>query len=46
MMQALSAQVIRHKRVMKDNCVIIHLQWYFHDERWPYLRELYEDVPA
>ena len=23
MMQALSAQVIRHKRVMKENCVII-----------------------
>ena len=45
MMQALSAQVIRHKRVMKDNCVIICssiCNGYFHDERWPYLRELYE----
>ena len=45
MMQALSAQVIRHKRVMKDNCVIIcssTCNGYFHDERWPYLRELYE----
>ena len=45
MMQALSAQVIRHKRVMKDNCVILCssiCNGYFHDERWPYLRELYE----
>lgn len=45
MMQALSAQVIRHKRVMKDDCVIICssiCNGYFHDERWPYLRELYE----
>ena len=45
MMQALSAQVIRHKRVMSDRCVIICLSicnGYFHDERWPYLRELYE----
>ena len=45
MMQALSAQVIRHKRVMKDNCVIICssiCNGYFHDERWPYLRELYD----
>lgn len=43
-MQALSAQVIRHKRVMKDNCVIICsslCNGYFHDELWPYLRELY-----
>ena len=42
MMQALSAQVIRHKRVMKDKCVIICssiCNGYFHDERWPYLRE-------
>ena len=45
MMQALSAQVIRHKRVMKENCVIICssvCNGYFHDERWPYARELYE----
>lgn len=44
MMQALSAQVIRHKRVMSENCVIICssvCNGYFHDERWPYLRELY-----
>ena len=45
MMQALSAQVIRHKRVMSDHCVIICssiCNGYFHDERWPYLRELFE----
>lgn len=45
MTQAISAQVIRHKRVMSDNCVIICssiCNGYFHDERWPYLRELYE----
>ena len=45
MMQALSAQVLRFKRVMSDNCVIIcasTCNGYFHDERWPYLRELYD----
>ena len=45
MMQALSAQVIRHKRVLSDRCVFIVssiCDGYFHDERWPYLRELYE----
>lgn len=45
MMQALSAQVIRHKRVMSDHCVIIcstSCNGYFHDERWPYLREIYD----
>jgi len=45
MMQALSAQVIRHKRVMSDRCVFIVssiCDGYFHDERWPYLREVYE----
>ena len=45
MMQALSAQVIRHKRIMSDNCVIICASicnGYFHDELWPYLREMYD----
>ena len=45
LMQALSAQVIRHKRVMSDRCVIICssiCNGYFHDERWPYAKELYE----
>ncbi len=44
MMQALSAQVLRFKRVMSDRCVIICsslCNGYFHDERWPYLREMY-----
>ena len=45
MMQALSAQVIRHKRILSDRCVFIVssiCDGYFHDERWPYLRKLYE----
>lgn len=45
MMQALSAQVIRHKRVMSDHCVIIcssTCNGFFNDARWPYARELYE----
>jgi hypothetical protein len=45
LMQALSAQVIRFKRIMSENCVIIcasTCNGYFHDELWPYLREMYE----
>ena len=45
MMQALSAQVIRHKRILSDHCVFIVpsiCDGWFHEERWPYLRELYE----
>ncbi|MEG0962127.1 MAG: lactate racemase domain-containing protein [Lachnospiraceae bacterium] len=45
LMQALSAQVIRHKRIMSDNCVIIcasACDGYFHEELWPYLREMYD----
>lgn len=45
LMQAISAQVIRHKRIMSDHCVIIvtsTCSGYFHDELWPYLREMYE----
>jgi hypothetical protein len=45
LMQALSAQVIRHKRVMGDRCVIIcasECNGYFHDELWPYTRELFD----
>lgn len=44
LMQALSAQVIRHRRVMKDNCVIICsslCNGFFNDALWPYLKELY-----
>lgn len=45
MMQALSAQVIRHRRVMADRCVFIVssvCDGYFHEQRWPYLPELYK----
>lgn len=45
MMQALSAQVIRHKRILSDRCVFIVpsiCDGWFHDERWPYMREIYE----
>ena len=45
LMQGLSAQVIRHKRVMSDRCVIICssiCNGFFHDELWPYTRHMYE----
>ena len=45
MMQALSAQIIRHKRILKDNCVVICssiCNGYFHDEVFPAYREVYE----
>lgn len=45
LMQALSAQVIRHKRVLSDKCVFIVASvcdGWFHDERWPYAKALYE----
>lgn len=45
LMQALSAQVVRHKRIMSDRCVIICsslCNGYYHDELWPYTREMYE----
>lgn len=45
MMQAISAQVIRHKRILKDNCVIIcasTCNGYFHDEEFPCYRSIYE----
>lgn len=45
LMQAISAQIVRHKRVLRDNCVVICsslCNGYFHDELWPYLREMYE----
>lgn len=45
LMQALSAQVIRHKRVMSDRCVYICFSacdGFFNDARWPYAREVYE----
>lgn len=45
MLQAISANIIRHKRVLKDNCVVIVssiCNGYFHDEEFPSYRELYE----
>jgi hypothetical protein len=45
MLQAISANIIRHKRVLKDNCVVICASicnGYFHDEEFPSYRELYE----
>ena len=45
MMQALSAQVLRFKRVMSDRCVIICsslCNGFFNDKAWPYLRSCYE----
>jgi len=44
MMQALSAQVIRHKRVLSDKCVFIvssSCNGYFHDEIFTGYREVY-----
>ncbi len=45
MMQAISAQIIRHKRVLRDNPVVIcssTCNGYFHDEEFPAYREAYE----
>ncbi|MBN2558952.1 MAG: DUF2088 domain-containing protein [Clostridia bacterium] len=45
MMQAASAQIIRHKRVMNENCVMIFssiCNGYFHDQEFPSYRETYE----
>lgn len=45
MLQAISANIIRHKRVLKDNCVVICssiCNGYFHDEEFPSYRETYE----
>ena len=45
MLQAISANVIRHKRVLKDNCIVICssiCNGYFHDEEFPSYRETYE----
>ena len=43
--QALAANIIRHKRVLNENCVVICssiCNGYFHDEEFPSYRELYE----
>ncbi len=44
--QAISAQVIRHKRVMADNCVIIaasSCNGFLNESLWPYIPEMLED---
>jgi hypothetical protein len=44
-LQAIGANIIRHKRVMKDNFVIVCASicnGYFHDEEFPSYREVYE----
>ena len=45
MLQAISANIIRHKRVLKDNCVVICssiCNGYFHDEEFPSYQETYD----
>jgi hypothetical protein len=45
MLQAISANIIRHKRILNDNCVVICssiCNGYFHDEEFPSYRPLYE----
>lgn len=45
LMQAISAQVVRNRRIMNDNCVILvssTCNGNFHDEIWPYTKEMYE----
>jgi len=45
MMQAISANIIRHKRVLSDNCVVICsslCNGYFHDEEFPSYKATYE----
>jgi hypothetical protein len=44
-MQAISAQIIRHKRILSDHPVVIcssTCNGYFHDEEFPAYREVYE----
>src|SRR5699024_2586563 len=44
LMQAISAQVTRHRRILSDKCVILcssTCNGFFHDEIWPYTREMY-----
>ena len=44
-LQAIAANIIRHKRVMKENCVVIAsslCNGYFNDQEFPSYRELYD----
>jgi len=45
MLQAISAQILRHKRVLKDNCVIICssiCNGYWHEEEFPSYKATYD----
>ena len=45
LMKAISAQAVRHKRVMSENCVFIVpalCNGFFNEPVWPYLPELYK----
>ena len=45
MLQAISANIIRHKRVLNNNCVVIcssMCNGYFHDEEFPSYRATYD----
>lgn len=45
LLQAISAQVIRHRRIMSDQCVIICTSicdGEFNEALWPYTKEMYE----
>ncbi len=45
MMQAISAQIILHKNILNDNCVVVCsslCNGYFHNEEFPAYREIYE----
>ncbi len=45
MLQAISANIIRHKRILRDNCVVICssiCNGYFHDEEFPSYRPLFD----
>ena len=45
MLQAISANIIRHRRILNDNCVVICsslCNGYFHDEEFPSYRSTYD----
>ncbi len=49
LMQAISAQVVRHKRIMSDRCVIICsslCNGWFNEDLWPYTREMFDEFQS
>ncbi len=45
MLQAISANIVRHRRILADNCVVICASicnGYFHDEEFPSYRAVYD----